>query len=115
MTAQTTFASLGDAVDHVAALLDSRSFDVLAESVGAVDTPVAPGLPTDRDYCLRAISLLAMTHEKTDLRDLYRGREFPQDVDKFKLGGHASELGHIHIDFVRQEDGWRINRIWQCR
>jgi hypothetical protein len=50
-----------------------------------------------------------------DLPTLYAGRSFPGEGDEFKLGGHDKELGHIHIDFVRNGDGWEINNIWMCR
>ena len=52
---------------------------------------------------------------ETPLVGLYAGRTFPPDGTTFKLGGHAKELGHIHIDFVRSASDWEIRRIWMCR
>lgn len=49
------------------------------------------------------------------LRELYDDRKFPTDSETFKLGGHASELGHVHIDFIREKSGWRLKDIWNCR
>lgn len=49
------------------------------------------------------------------LGKLYADRKFPTDSDTFKLGGHASELGHVHIDFIREKSGWRLKDIWNCR
>jgi hypothetical protein len=49
------------------------------------------------------------------LRERYGHLEFPARGDTFKLGGHASELGHLHVDFVRVEGGWRLRDIWNCR
>ena len=51
----------------------------------------------------------------TPLIELYAGRSFPPSATVYKLGGHAKELGHIHIDFVRSDAGWEIQRIWMCR
>ena len=115
MTSPVVFDSLKAAVEYIAVVLDAHDFSKLADMVGEKDEPVASGLPTSREYCLRAITHLAATHSKTDLRILYQGRDFPKDADKFKLGGHASELGHVHVDFERQSSGWKVARIWQCR
>jgi len=46
---------------------------------------------------------------------VFEGREFPKDAASFKLGGHKKELGHSHIDFVKDGGSWQITRIWQCR
>lgn len=63
----------------------------------------------------RICDQLAKTNSIHGLRKLYLNREFPTDDGRFKLGGHASELGHIHIDFVRKETGWQLDAIWMCR
>ncbi len=49
------------------------------------------------------------------LAKVFEGREFPKNTATFKLGGHQMELGHCHIDFVKDGDSWQITRIWQCR
>ena len=58
-------------------------------------------------------------HVKSLLRSLYLERTppvtFPDDANTFKLGGHKSELGHIHIDFQRTNKGWQLNSVWKCR
>ncbi|MHA3775490.1 hypothetical protein ACXR0O_28565 [Verrucomicrobiota bacterium sgz303538] len=46
---------------------------------------------------------------------LYSSRKFPVVGSTFKLGGHDSELGHMHIDFKRTEAGWVLDDIWICR
>jgi hypothetical protein len=61
------------------------------------------------------LTRLREVNAETPLVRLYAGRWFPADADTFKLGGHAAELGHIHIDFVRTRAGWVIDRIWMCR
>lgn len=115
MNSPVVFDSLKGAVDYIAVVLDTHEFSKLANMVGAKDEPVASGLPKSREYCLRAIDHLAATSSRTDLRTLHLGREFPTDADKFKLGGHASELGHIHVDFEKQGICWKVARFWLCR
>lgn len=46
---------------------------------------------------------------------IFEGRTFPKDATTFKLGGHMRELGHCHIDFVKEGGSWHLTRIWQCR
>lgn len=46
---------------------------------------------------------------------LYSSRKFPVVGSTFKLGGHDSELGHMHIDFKRADGGWVLDDIWICR
>ena len=52
---------------------------------------------------------------ESKLAKVFEGREFPKDATTFKLGGHKKELGHCHIDFVKDGESWQITRIWQCR
>ena len=52
---------------------------------------------------------------ESKLVKVFEGREFPKDATTFKLGGHQKELGHCHIDFVKDGESWQITRIWQCR
>ena len=28
---------------------------------------------------------------------------------------YARELGHPHVDFVREGRGWKLDNIWLCR
>jgi hypothetical protein len=72
-------------------------------------------LPPPRDYRLYAIRELIRRHQTRDLRTVCAGREFPTDDAEFKLGGHAAEFGHVHIDFVREDAAWKLKEIWMCR
>jgi len=58
---------------------------------------------------------LAKIHARIPLAKLYVGKEFPADRDRFKLGGHASELGHVHVDFLKRDGNWFLESIWMCR
>jgi hypothetical protein len=98
-----SFSDLGEAVGFLAAAVEAGDVAALA---GACREPLPPGWVLDR---------LRERHEATPLARLYAGREFPEAAAEFKLGGHAQELGHIHIDFVRSGGGWEIERIWMCR
>lgn len=62
-----------------------------------------------------AIVALARAHKAHDLRIIYKGRQFPKGGRRLKLGGHESILGHVHVDFERDDNGWFLKRIWQCR
>jgi hypothetical protein len=108
------FQALSAAVDFIAQALDFGDHATLADAC-AEDRQDPSGLPTHREYRLRAIALLADRHEQRSLRSRYSRRAFPIQEARFKLGGHGQELGHIHIDFVRSETGWQLENIWQCR
>jgi hypothetical protein len=83
------FAELSVAIDFIAHALDVGDHRALADACIARE-PDVPGLPTRRQYRLRAIELLAGVHRERPLRSLYAGRAFPRQESRFKLGGHAS-------------------------
>ena len=35
------------------------------------------------------------------------------DATKFTVGGH--EFGHLHVNWVKRDNGWRIAGVWMCR
>jgi hypothetical protein len=109
-----SFTELSDAVDFIARALEVGDHGPLAEACVTREVD-APGLPTRREYRLRAIELLLGVHREKPLRALYAGRAFPPQGSRFKLGGHARELGHLHVDFVREGPGWQLENIWLCR
>jgi hypothetical protein len=105
---------LSAAIDFIAHALDVGDHSVLADACVARE-PDVPGLPTRRQYRLRAIELLASVHREKPLRPFYAGRAFLLHESRFKLGGHGRELGHLHVDFLREGPGWRLEDIWLCR
>ena len=112
-----SFANLSDAVEFLAAKLDSGDVDTIADQCAdAVRDPsnMTPREESPRSYRLAAIRELQKQHRVRSLRSTYAGREFPSDAGEFKLGGHQSEVGHVHIDFVRNGAVWRIKAIWEC-
>ena len=100
-----TFTALKDAVAFIADCLDKNDLDRLAAACANKDGR------TNKN----ALEALRRSNENTPLGKRYAGREFPTDKDTFKLGGHMSELGFIHIDFVKRDNAWRLDNIWMCR
>lgn len=105
-----------------------RSFQSLAEATAALDRALAAPDPSAALNALLAArksylsehptvaEMLLKEHKRTgSFAKLYADRRFPATADTFQLGGHGSELGHIHIDFVRQDNAWRLKDIWNCR
>ena len=112
--AAPSFMELSSAIDFIARALETGDHGTLADACVTAEAD-CPGLPTRREYRLHAIKLLAHVHAENPLRVLYAGRAFPSKESRFKLGGHAQELGHLHLDFVREGSAWRIENVWQCR
>lgn len=98
-----TFSTLADAVRFLSAAIGRGDDDALAD---ACHEALPDKWIVDR---------LREQAAETPLVGLYAGRTFPQEGTTFKLGGHAKELGHIHVDFVRCDGGWEIHKIWMCR
>lgn len=103
-------------------------FSSLAEAVQALDSALAapnPGaallalLPAKKTYLSEnpyVAAMLLKERERTGpFTKLYANRQFPEAATTFKLGGHASELGHIHIDFIREGAAWKLKDVWNCR
>jgi hypothetical protein len=97
------FSDLASAVKFLAEVVSGKDYDTLARACRE---------PLPQDWVLER---LRQRHESTPLPELYADREFPPGRRVFKLGGHAKELGHIHIDFIRSKAGWEIKKVWMCR
>jgi hypothetical protein len=113
-----SFKQLSDAIEFLAGHLENGRHEAIADQCrdSLQDSERAiPGLPSPREYRLRAIQALAQRHAERSLRSLYRWKTFPLLRKEFKLGGHAKELGHIHVDFDRSETGWCLKEVSICR
>jgi len=97
-----SYTKLPHAVAAIAACLDKGDYKTLAAACSR----------KPNEHVLRQ---LGEVHKKTPLPTLYADRTFPANAERFKLGGHAKELGHIHIDFSKTGGAWRIESIWMCR
>lgn len=102
------FAKLADALAFLQTALEKDDYAglVAACAAGEKSTLAQHRAPFDQ---------LKTAHQAKALRERYAKLEFPAQADTFKLGGHASELGHLHVDFVRVDGGWRLKDIWNCR
>jgi hypothetical protein len=97
------FSKLAAAVKFLAKVISAKDYETLARAC-------REKLPQDW-----VLERLEDQHNATPLPQLYAGWEFPTDSRAFKLGGHAKELGFIHIDFVKSRTGWEFKKIWMCR
>ena len=58
---------------------------------------------------------LKAQHAAKPYEEFTKDLSFPADVTEFKVGGHGSEYGHIHIDFEKRGDKWCLKSIWDCK
>ena len=99
------FVSLREAVTFISSCLERADRATLARAC----------LDDGGSLASAVFTQLQQAHKEVPFGTRYEKREFPADAETFTLGGHGSELGHIHIDFVKRSGKWRISRIWMCR
>lgn len=106
-----SFLNLKNAVEFISKCLENDDYKKLSETcIG--------GVRKNPPYIVQhkvVFEMLKEQNQKIPLIKLYSEIEFPKDKDKFKLGGHMSELGCIHIDFVKKDGKWYIGDIWSCK
>jgi len=102
---QPAFLSLKEAVTFISSCLERGDLATLAGACLEGSGTLTPAV----------FAQLQKIHKEIPLGTRYEKREFPADAESFKLGGHMSELGHIHIDFVKRSGKWCLSRIWMCR
>jgi hypothetical protein len=100
-----SFSSLKEAVSFISYCLDKDDYASLAKAC-------TNERKITKEFVLRS---LKAKHQEKPLPERYNKVEFPKESNAFKLGGHASELGHIHIDFVKRKNKWFLDYIWVCR
>jgi hypothetical protein len=52
-------------------------------------------------------------HTQYDYRKWLDGAKQIGDAKEFKVGGH--DYGHMHVDWKKTDQGWRIAKVWICR
>jgi hypothetical protein len=115
LTERRYFQTLEAAVDYISGTLDSGNYEALLNQIEQSERHIARD-PSYPDYFQKFVfSQLQDRHRKLDLRRLYSEQSFPKEQQTYKLGGHMQELGCIHIDFLKVEQGWIISDIWICR
>ncbi len=56
---------------------------------------------------------LVAQNKYLDYNELFKRQYAQADKETFTLGGH--EYGHLHMDFVEGDSGWRLAKVWMCR
>ncbi len=113
-----SFNSFEEIVLFIADALERQDLDEVADSCLPEPNDGDSKFPSGqspRDYRLRALQALSRKLTGSQFREIYRGVAFPRDARFFVIGGHDKELGHVHIHFERDDSGWRITRLFQCR
>ncbi len=105
--ARPRFAHVADFLTWADKKLAANDYEALVKAQADAKDPK----PTQLTY----VKQLDADLGESKLAKVFEGREFPKDATTFKLGGHQKELGHCHIDFVKDGESWQIARIWQCR
>ena len=101
-SADSVFTTVQDAVARLDSLLTAKNFKAVKKLLRESDRN------TD--------GYIARLHDYLPLAPKYAGRSFPVDSSEETLGGHESELGHIHIVFFKEGAAtWAIRTIFMCR
>jgi len=103
---QPHFPSLKTALIWLDLQLDAEDFESIRSTLRN---------PRPLDSQSGILRSLISARGSTPLAILFKDRSFPADKDRFKLGGHDKELGHIHIDFIKVDGLWFLDSIWMCR
>jgi hypothetical protein len=111
-----TFTKLEQAIAFLTRAVEANAFEDIADACEHVDEPaLASGLPSTRDYRLHAAKELGRQHTMHSLPVLYAGKDFPAGKTEMRLGGHARELGHLHVVFESGQRGWQLKTLFMCR
>jgi len=109
------FQSLAEAVDFISDCTESDSAITLFNQTVEAERQTEKYIERPDHFAQWVFPQLRRQYQIMDFRDRYRGRSFPVNAQRLKLGGHDKELGHIHIDFIKRGEGWVIERICECR
>ncbi len=109
------FQSLTEAVEFIAECTASDSAIALFNQTVDIEKQAEKYAERPEHFAQATFPALRRQYQIMDFRIRYKGLAFPADVERFKLGGHDQELGHMHIDFIKRDNSWVIERIWQCR
>jgi hypothetical protein len=109
------FQCLSEAVDFIAVCLETDAAENLASQIENLKGLLDADSGYAHYFAKSVFARLKEIHQEKDLRSLYREREFPAAEQGFKLGGHLSELGNIHIGFGQRDSSWVICDVWLTR
>ena len=102
------FARLAEALAFIQTALEKNDYAALR---GACATGEKACLAQQR----APFDQLQAAHQAKPLTERFGKLDFPDQADTFKLGGHGSEIGHLHVDFIRTQGKWQLRDIYNCR
>jgi hypothetical protein len=70
--------------------------------------------PSDKLVFACDVGRLRAISEKVPLLRLYGNPTFPTKRSTLKIGGHGAKWGHIHIDFIKTDNGWSLQNVASC-
>ena len=106
-----SFRDLEEAFDFMSECFESDDYNRFYEAIIDRKEKYSPGIERVKEYFF----MLKGVHMNKSLREIYSDREFPLDDGEFKLGGHMSELGFLHINFRKKGDYWYLASVYTCR
>jgi len=109
------FHTLADAIAFISECLETNSARVLFDQTVFAEMQAEKYVEHPDHFIKFTFPVLLYEFQKMDFRTRYKDTLFPIEAERFKLGGHDKELGHIHIDFLKRGDAWVIEKIWCCR
>jgi hypothetical protein len=108
------FLSLSQALNFLAEKLEGGDSAALQAACAHQRHPA--GDPQElKAFWERLFPALQEYQRQQDFRQRYLQHRFPEDTDRFSLGGHMAELGGIAIEFTRVEPGWVLEGIYAYR
>ena len=105
-----SYTSLSVAIQFIAECLDQDAYVKLS---GACIGGRKPKVYLAQHR--KPFDMLKEAHRKQSLQDRYPKRQFPKAESLFTLGGHMSQLGCLHVDFVKKDGNWFLGDIWDCK
>lgn len=106
--AAPSFGKLSEALVFLQKALDNNDYAALSTACLAGEKGMLAQQRAPFDQ-------LKSAHQAKTLKERYGKLQFPDKGDTFKLGGHDSEVGHLHVDFVRVKHQWHLQDIYLCR
>ena len=109
------FHTLADAIAFISECVETNSARVLFDQTVFAEQQAEKYVEHPDHFIKFTFPTLLHKFQEIDFRTRYKDTLFPIEAERFKLGGHDKELGHIHIDFLKRGDAWVIEKIWCCR
>ncbi|MEJ5277556.1 MAG: hypothetical protein WHU94_16825 [Thermogemmata sp.] len=109
------FPTLSQAVAFIAEAIERNAPSELMAQCAHIQRPRPTEPYYTESFTNHIFPQLQRYHQELDFRTRYKGKRFPSNETRFTLGGHMKELWCIHIEFVKIEQGWVLDSIWECR